>query len=62
MKSGNVAERLLSDDEKELLALAAEGKARLGEGAIDDEFWELPGPDVPLEVLQRVMEEERIES
>ena len=51
----------LSEDERELLALAVEGKARLGEGAIGEEFWELPGPYVPLEILRRVMEEERIE-
>lgn len=51
----------LSDDEKELLALAAEGKARLGEGAIGEEFWELPGPNIPLDVLRRVMKEERRE-
>jgi hypothetical protein len=57
MKSGDA----LSEDEKELLALAAAGKARLGEGAIDEEFWGLPGPDIPLDVLRRVMEEERKE-
>ena len=51
----------LSDEEKELLTLAAEGKARLGEGAIGEEFWELPGPNVSLDVLRRVMEEERDE-
>lgn len=51
----------LSDDEKELLVLAAAGKARLGEGAIGEDFWELPGPSIPADVLRRVMEEERDE-
>lgn len=50
----------VSDDEKELLALAAAGKVRLGEGAIGEDFWELPGPDVPPDVLRRVMEAERV--
>lgn len=50
-----------SDDEKELLALAAAGKVRLGEGPIGEDFWELPGPNVPPDVLRRVMEEERDE-
>ena len=52
----------LTDDEKELLALEVEGKARIGEGVIGEDFWALPGPDVSPDILRRVMEEERDEN
>jgi antitoxin (DNA-binding transcriptional repressor) of toxin-antitoxin stability system len=46
----------------ELLKLAAEGKIRLGEGAIDDEYWKLKLPRVKSErqdTLQWLIDEER---
>jgi prevent-host-death family protein len=49
------------DDDDELLALAAQGKVRLGKGAIDESFWKLPAPKVPVRVLRRVVQEERDE-
>lgn len=49
------------DQSAELLALAAQGKLRLGEGNLDESFWELPAPRVPAEVLRRVVDEERDE-
>lgn len=50
----------LADDE--LLKLAAEGKIRLGEGAIDDEYWKLKLPRVKSarpDTLQWLINEER---
>jgi prevent-host-death family protein len=49
------------DQDDELLSLAARGKIRLGDGVIDDSFWEMPTPRVASEVLQRVLEQERNE-
>ena len=43
----------------ELLALAAQGKVRLGEGAIEDLFWRLPAPRVSPELLRRAVDRER---
>lgn len=53
--------QLSPDQDAELLALAAQGKLRLGEGELDESFWDLPAPRVPAEVLRRVIEEERDE-
>ncbi len=47
--------------EDERLALAAQGKLHLGEGPIEDSFWDMPAPEVPMEVLRRVVKEERDE-
>ena len=47
--------------QKERLQLAAEGRLILGEGPIEDSFWDMPAPDIPMEVLQRVIEEDRNE-
>lgn len=49
------------EEDQELLALAAQGKIRLGRGVLDDSFWDLPAPEVPMEVLQRAIEEDRNE-
>jgi len=45
----------------ELKALAAQGKLRLGEGVIDDSFWELPAPRVAPQLLRTALEKERDE-
>jgi prevent-host-death family protein len=50
-----------SAQDDELLALAGQGKIRLGEGLIDDSFWELPAPRVSPAALRRALEEERDE-
>jgi prevent-host-death family protein len=50
-----------TDQGAELLALAAQGKIRLGEGNLDESFWDLPAPRVSAEVLRRVVDEERNE-
>jgi len=49
------------DPESERLALAAEGKLRLGEGPVEDDFFHLPAPKVSTKVLRKVMAEERDE-
>ena len=41
----------------ELVALAAQGKVRLGGGPIDDLFWRLPAPRVSPEVLRQTLEQ-----
>jgi prevent-host-death family protein len=45
----------------ELTALEAQGKIRIGEGAIEESFWDLPAPRVPVDVLRKVLEQERDE-
>lgn len=48
-----------ADQDDELLALARQGKLRLGEGTIDDSFWELPAPRIGPEILRMAIEQER---
>ncbi len=48
-----------TDENAELLALAAQGKIRLGEGALDESFWELPAPRVSADALRWALEQER---
>jgi len=50
-----------ADQDDELRALAAQGKIRLAEGAMDDAFWDLPAPRVSADALRRVLENERNE-
>jgi antitoxin (DNA-binding transcriptional repressor) of toxin-antitoxin stability system len=50
-----------TDEDEELLALAAQGKLRLGHGVLDDSFWALPAPRVPAAALRRAVEQERDE-
>lgn len=45
----------------DLLVLAAQGKLRLGEGMIDDSFWELPAPRIAPAILRNALEQERDE-
>ena len=45
----------------ELKALAAQGKLRHGEGAIDDSFWDLSAPTVAPALLRTALEKERDE-
>ena len=45
--------------DEDLLALAAQGKLRLGEGTIDDSFWELPAPRIAPAILRNALEQER---
>ena len=47
------------DEDKELLALAAQGKLRLGEGLLEESFWEMPAPRVAADALPRAVEPER---
>lgn len=49
------------DEDEELLALASQGKLRLGEGRLEESFWEMPAPRVPAAALRRVVEQERDE-
>jgi prevent-host-death family protein len=53
--------QLAPDHDAELLALAAQGKLRLGEGELDESFWDLPAPRISPEVLRRIVEQERNE-
>lgn len=48
-----------SGQDEELVALAAKGKLRMGEGDMDDSFWELPAPRISAAALRRSMEHER---
>jgi prevent-host-death family protein len=50
------------DEHEELRALAAEGKIRLGQGVVDDSFWDLPAPRVSIDAIRRAMKWERDES
>ena len=50
-----------SGHDDELMTLAAQGKLRLGEGVIDDSFWDLPAPRVAPELLRTALEKERDE-
>ncbi|HXG67557.1 MAG TPA: type II toxin-antitoxin system prevent-host-death family antitoxin [Blastocatellia bacterium] len=49
------------DQESELLTLAAQGKVRLGQGQIDDEYWRLRLPRVEGKTIQEIIDEERSE-
>ena len=49
------------DEDEELLALAAQGKLRLGEGLLEESFWEMPAP-LPAAALRRSVEQERDEN
>ena len=45
--------------DEELMALAAKGKLRMGEGEMDDSFWELPAPRISTAALRRSLDQER---
>src|SRR5512132_3717954 len=47
--------------DEELLALASQGKLRLGDGVVDESFWAMPAPRVPAAALRRAVEQERDE-
>ena len=50
------------DEGEELLALASQGKLRLGQGVLEESFWEMPAPRVPAAALRRAVEKERDEN
>ena len=50
------------DEDEELLALASQGKLRLGQGVLEESFWEMPAPRVPAAALRRAVEKERDEN
>lgn len=47
------------DEDEELLAFTSQGKLRLGEGVIDESFWETPAPRVSAAALRRAVDQER---
>jgi prevent-host-death family protein len=47
--------------DEELVGLAVQGKLSLGEGGIDESFWEMPAPRVSPKILRRMLEQERDE-
>ena len=47
------------DEDEELLALASQGKLRLGEGVLEESFWTMPAPRIPAAALRRAVEQER---
>jgi len=49
------------DEDEELLALAAQGKLRLGEGVVEESFWQMPAPRVSAAALRRAVDQERDE-
>jgi prevent-host-death family protein len=50
-----------ADQDDELAALAVQGKVRLGDGVIDDSFWDLPAPRVSAQHLRAALQRERDE-
>ena len=50
------------DDDEELLALASQGKLRLGGGVVEESFWEMPAPRVSADALRRAVDQERDEN
>jgi hypothetical protein len=50
------------DEDEDLPALAAQGKLRLGEGLLEESFWEMPAPRVPAAALRRAVEPKRDEN
>ena len=49
------------DEDEELLARASQGKVRLGEGILEESFWEMPAPRVSAAALRRIVDQERDE-
>ena len=49
------------DEDQELLALASQGKLRLGEGVLEESFWDMPAPRVSAALLRAAVEQERDE-
>ena len=49
------------EQDAELLHLEAQGKIRLGEGAVDDAFWTLPAPRVSSKAIRKAVDFERDE-
>jgi prevent-host-death family protein len=47
------------DEDEELRALASQGKVRLGEGHLEESFWQMPAPRVSAAALRRAVEQER---
>ena len=47
------------DEDEELLALASQGKLRLGEGVLDESFWKMPAPRISDAALRRTVDHER---
>jgi prevent-host-death family protein len=47
------------DEDDELMALASQGKLRLGDGRVEESFWEMPAPRVSPADLRRAVEQER---
>ena len=50
------------DEDEELLALASQGKLRLGQRLLEESLWEMPAPRVPAAALRRAVEPERDEN
>jgi hypothetical protein len=51
-----------SEEDEELASLAAKGKLKLGEGVIDDSFWDLPAPRISPATLRRALQIESDEN
>ena len=49
------------DEDQELLALASQGKLRLGSGHLEESFWNMPAPRVSTAALRSAVEQERDE-
>jgi prevent-host-death family protein len=47
------------DEDEQLLALASQGKLRLGDGRLEESFWDMPAPRVASADLRRAVEQER---
>ena len=47
------------DEDEELLVLASQGKLPLGEGHLEESFWQMPAPRVSAAALRRAVEQER---
>lgn len=49
------------EGDSELLALERQGKIRVGEGVVEDDFWDLPAPRVRVDALRKALAQERDE-
>ena len=50
------------DEDEELVALASQGKLRLGEGRLEESFWNMSAPRVPAATLRHAIEQDRDEN
>jgi hypothetical protein len=58
---GDLDNRGSRDEDGELLALASQGKLRLGKGVVEESFWDTLAPGISAATLRHVLDAERNE-